>query len=520
MLILISAVLLLAAALTLLILRILRPEFRFTWLTAIAITFLAWITVLLWQPLLPLSITFPTWESPTLLVGAPAFSADGYSWPYAIALVTLALATLLTSSAREGFPDSLSWAVSLTICGLGLLAVTAENPLTLILIWGALDLAELLAVLRSVQGRELSERAVVAFSIRATGIVLVLLASVISSAAGGKMDFLSTPPQAGLLLLAAAGLRLGVIPLNLPYGTVSTLSRGVGTTLRLVSAAASMILLTRIPTASLSSPVSPILLVLAAIAALYGGWMWLRAPDELNGLTFWVIALASLAVACALRGDPAGAAGWGVALLLSGGALLLTSVQQTWLNRSLLIGAWALSALPFSLTASAWQFNSGGWDFLLPAFLAAQACVLAGFIRHALRPSTRESLSAQPVWVRSVYPAGIGLLLLIQLLLGFGGWQGALSFGLLPAGIAVAVLTAGLLWAAPRFRIFNPVRAHWLQPTTPSRIDRLYQNLWTIYRWFGRVTQTLSDVFEGEGGFMWTLLFLIFFVLLIAQRKP
>lgn len=520
MLIIITTLLLLATALALVILRITRPEFRFNWLVAVGGAFLAWISVLLWQAQMPLSLTLPSWQPASLFSESPSFAADRLSWPYALSLATLALAILLTASVRADFPNSLSWAGSLTLSALGLLAVTANNPLTLVLVWAALDLTELITMLRSVNGSQLSERIVIAFSTRALGIVLLLLADIVSVAAGKPMDFISTPPQAGLLLLVAAGLRLGVLPLHLPYASESSLRRGLGTTLRLVSATSSLVLLAHIPASSLASPLTPLLLILASASAVYGGWMWLRAPDELAGRPFWVIAIASLAVASALRGDPAGTTAWGVALVLAGGALFLASVQQTWLNRVLLIGAWTLSTLPFSLTASGWENNVGGFVLALPFFLTAQAMIIVGFIRHASRPSTRPSLDSQPTWTKGVYPAGIGVLLFVQLVLGFWGWDGALRIGAWGASIAASLLTLGLLWAMPRFPVLNPVRAHWVQPAPNSRLDQLYQNLWGLYRFFGRLSQTISNTLEGESGIMWTLLFLVLFVALLTQRKP
>jgi hypothetical protein len=41
-----------------------------------------------------------------------------------------------------------------------------------------------------------------------------------------------------------------------------------------------------------------------------------------------------------------------------------------------------------------------------------------------------------------------------------------------------------------------------------------------LYRAAGRFSQTIADTLEGEGGIMWTLLFLILLVSLIVQRKP
>lgn len=520
MFILITTLLLFATALMLVLLHIIRPEYRFAWLTAVGIVFLAWISVLFWLPQLPLSTTLPSWK-PTDLFSTPiVFTADPLSWPFALSLVTLAIAILLTASAREGFPDYYGWAVSLTLCGLGLLAVTARNPLTLVLVWAGLDLAEVVTMLSAVKERGPSERTVIAFSVRAAGIVLVLLAQVIGSIGGKPVDFVSMPPQAGLLLLAAAGLRLGVLPVHLPYNSESSLRRGLGTMLRLVSAAASLVLLAHIPSGSLASPLTPLLLVLSAIAALFGSWMWLRAPDELTGRPYWIIGLASLAMASALHGNPSGAASWGVALILAGSTLFLASAQQTWLNRILLLGVWSISSLPFSLTSSGWKTASGTGDIFLPVFIIAQALLIAGFVRHSLRSSTRASFESQPVWVKRIYPAGIGLLVLVQILLGLLAWDGTFQVAGWIPGIVSSVLSLGLLWAIPRFPVLNPVPAHWLKPSSTSRIDRFYQSLWAFYRWLGNISQIVSDILEGEGGIMWVLLFLILFVSLIVQRKP
>jgi len=284
----------------------------------------------------------------------------------------------------------------------------------------------------------------------------------------------------------------------------------------LVSAASSIVLLTHVPPDSLRSGLTPFLLGLSIIAALYGGWMWLRAPDELTGRPYWVIGLAALSITAALSGNPLGAVAWGCALVLVGGALFLASVQQVWLNRALLIGAWSLSSLPFSLTASAWLGNLG---FFIPFVIAAQALIIAGFIRHALRPSGRDTLDAQPRWALAAYPTGIILLLASQLVLGFIGWDGALQIGAWIQAIIVSLLTFGLVWATPRFRILNPIRAHWVN-TTASRTDSIYSGVWSLYRVFGRISKTINITLEGEGGIMWTLLFLVIFVSLLTQGIP
>ena len=520
MLILITVVLLFVTSLALLILSVLRRPFRFAWLTAVGAAFLAWLSVILWRALLPLSLHLGSWAPADLLPAAPMLMADQFSWLYALSLVTLALATVLTAPVRADFPRTSTLSVILAVCGLGLLAVTAGNPLSLALLWAALDLTELITILSSADGRAASQRVVTTFAVNAVAIILLMLAQVTSSPINKPVDFSGISPAAGLLLLAAAGLRLGILPVHLPYASETSLRRGVGTSVRLVSAAASLVLLSRVPATSIPSLLALLILVITALAALYAGWMWLRAPDELVGRPFWIMGLAALAVFSAMRGNPVGATAWGVALILAGAALFISSIQNAWLNRALLAGAWTVSALPFSLTATGWIGAGGALDLALPVFIAAQALLAAGFVRHALRPSTRTPLESQPAWARSVYPAGLALLIVVQAALGFAGWDGSLQIGVWVACVAAAVLTVGILWAVPRFRVLNPVPAHWLQPLATSRIERLFRNLRGFYDWLESISQTVSGVLEGDAGLMWTLLFLVLFVVMIVQRNP
>jgi hypothetical protein len=152
---------------------------------------------------------------------------------------------------------------------------------------------------------------------------------------------------------------------------------------------------------------------------------------------------------------------------------------------------------------------------MVPFAIATQAAMIAGFARHALRSTRTETLDDQPSWAKAVYPAGIILLLVIQVLLGIFGWEGAQQIGNWIPALLASLLTLGLFIATRRFRIFNPTRAHWVASESP-RINNPYQGLWSIYRWLARTVQTVTNTLEGEGGIMWTLLFLALFVLVIV----
>jgi hypothetical protein len=233
-----------------------------------------------------------------------------------------------------------------------------------------------------------------------------------------------------------------------------------------------------------------------------------------------LIGLGSLAVASALSGNPLGATAWSCALILSGGALFLASAENRWLDRVLLIGVFGISSLPFSLTASGWVVQGQRLTLAMPFLIAAQVMLLAGYIRQSRRSSQRTSFENQPIWARNVYPFGVYIILLTILILGFFGWGGTLQLGSWIAAFTASLLTFGLLRLIPRMRILNPVRAHWVRTTDTSRLDTIYHTVWEVYRGIRRVTATFSNVLEGESGVMWTLLFLVLFITILAQGTP
>lgn len=506
-------------ALALVILRWTRPGFAYTWLIAASGALVVWISVLVWRFRLPLTFQFPRWEPTNLFLQSLTFSADDLTWLYAFSIASLALAVILTAVARANFPDPQAWAATFVLAGLGLLAVLADNPLSLLMVWAAIDLAELVAQLLSVEGPQASEKVVNSFATRVAGMGMLLWASMVSISAGVVLDFQEVPPQAGLFLLIAVGLRLGVFPLHLPFASESAIRRGFGSMLRLSSTASSLILLARIPTVGVSSTFTPALLLLTAFAALYAGWMWLRFTDELNARPYWVIGLASLAIASALRGNPVGAVTWGCVLILSGGALFLSSVYQPWLRRALGVGIWGLSALPFTLTATGWESNTPTFWLSWPFLIAAHAFLMAGYYRHLVRLTKQTSYETLDRSARIVYPFGIGVLLLAIVLLGFWGWQGASQIGaVLPALFSLG-LSGAVIWLLPRLSMLSPTRVHWVRSGNAGPlVDWFFRFLRGTFRLVGKLSHAFSFILEGEGGIMWALLFLAFFITLLTQQ--
>jgi hypothetical protein len=507
MLILLPVIFLVLTALVLVILRFTQPTFRYPWMVAVAGGTFALIFVFFWHIRLPQSVSIVFWQPVTVFPYSLSWVADGVSWPYALSLATLASAVIWTSVVRIEY-DPLTWAGTLLVTALGILAVAAENPITLVLTWSAVDLAELITMLRSTVGEDENKAVLIAFSARVTGTGLVLLAYLITLAGGSGLNFQSIPSSAGIYLLIAAGLRLGVLPLHLPYQRESDLLRGFGTTLRLVSAAASLSLLARLPASALSSSLVPFLLILAAIAALYAGWLWLRASDELLGRPFWVLGLASLSVAACLRGNPTGSIGWGTTLILSGGLLFLFSARQRSILWLPLLALVSFSTLPYSTSASAWlTANNSSWFFII-IFIPAQALLMAGYVRHSLHPG-ETSLESHARWTKVLYPTGLLLLEGIAILLGLWGWDGSRSIGIWWAALVSFALATGFsalaLILLPRLALPS-VSTRW---THIFRLEWFFTLISAVFRFFHGIADMISSSLEGEGGLLWSLTLLV-----------
>jgi len=515
MLILLPSILLAATAFTLVILRLIRPAFRFIWLVAASGSILTLATVLLWQIHLPQFVALPAWHLQPLFYYSPSWLADRASWPYVLSLVALALAIILTSVARAE-ANPMAWVGTLLLTALGLLAVTAENPLALVLAWTALDLTELVTMLLSVEGEKQSEGVVVAFAARLAGTGLLIWANILSIAGQTPLNLIMVPARSGLYLLLAVGLRLGVLPLHLAYRKERMVRRGFGTALRLVTAASSLVLLARLPAGTIPSSIVPYLLALTCLAAFYAGWMWLFSSDELTGRSFWLVGMAALSFAAAIRGNPTGSIAWGIGLILGGGCLFLYSARQRRLLWLPVLSLMSLTALPFTITATGWLSGENTPLLYWLPFLMAQSLLLAGFIRHSLNVGETSLESTLP-WVKVIYPLGLFLLLFTQLILSLWGWAGARQIGVWWAALADLGLVALITWLALKYRTQLPAqaeRSHW---SDLFRLNWLYRAAWILYRWLGRMINVITSTSEGDGGVLWSFVILALFLSLLAR---
>jgi hypothetical protein len=502
-----------------------KASMGWTWLLAVSGLLVTWVFVLLsrWMELTP--IRLPNWWLEEEAAYQISFQVDSIAWTYAFSLVSILLVVVITASARnllQGRPHN--WALGMTITAAGLLAIYANDPLTLILAWTLIDLLELVFMFGGLSHPRFKQMAVLSFAARSIGTLVVIIAAFASRAEGVPLRLDQPSPEVGLALLIAAGLRLGVLPLHLPFSRELPIRRGIGTILRLVAPASSLTLLARLPATAVPPDVAPYLLVFASLAAVYGGFMWLNARDELSGRPYWMIALAGMAVGSVIRSHPEASLAWGVSLLLPGSLLFLYSARSLKITFIPILAFLGLTGLPFMPAASGWQ------GLVIPPinipdilYLIAYAAVAAGFLRHLLEPG--EPISSFETWIRVVFPAGLSILLVSYFLTGIFGWEGSLTSGGVWVSLIAFALTLLMYWAANflhRAVAKGDENQRWYTIILSRigsglavffRLNWFYKLLWWISLLVQRLIQIITVILEGDGGLIWAMVLLAMLVI-------
>lgn len=521
---------LLLAALAIAILDRLRPKFGTSWLIASLTTILTWLFIIFLRLRLPTSLELLSWESIDLnLIGEFSLLLDYDSWPYVLSLITIALAIILTGAARTRYDSTpRSWSASLVITALGLLALQSGTSLTLMVAWVMVDLLELFYLLRLNDADRYLLRIILSYSVRLASILSLILATTQAWQVGGPFDLTQIPPRTGFFFLLAGGLRLGVFPLNLPFLQEPGMRRGAGNIIRLAPVASSLCLLARLPADLLPLTLirwMPLFEGLLAATALYSAFRWLRTSDEILGRPYWIVGWSSLATVSVLNGAPSTSLAWGTALILPGSLLFLYYPRVQRMNFLLHFGLIGLVGLPFTPLASGWAgLTADGFTFWTVLFLFAHAILILGYLNRALQPGGASGVLES--WARLVYPLGLIIIIQANIMLGLIGWPGSFTLGMWWYPLISLLLMLGAVFLSRRLGIRPPYiqlpeRSEykkvldWLLPRLESffRMDWVYQVLWWVKNFLGKIIRAFTNLIESEGGLLWTVLL---FVLLIA----
>ena len=496
-----------------------RPEIGSTWIIASGAGMLAWL-IMAGSPFRFFQeISLSGWLPFTSQALELKFQIEKVSWPYALSVLALNVAVLLTSSARIHVKnESYLWAGSLLLSAIGLMACSAISPLSLILIWTLLDISELGFILFIRAVRKMESAGLASFTWRVFGTLILAGVTIVAAKGGLLQDFKDIQAAFFPAIFFAVILRLGIFPLHPGISRYSPINRSAGNVINLIAPASALVLLGRLPAEKSPNSLLQLFFTFFLFYAIFMAYKWATSTSELNGRPFWIFCGAMLAILTVGNGNSQLSPVWGTIVLIGGGSLFLASPRNKWILVLLMFIFFGISGIPGSPTITAWNGLIQGSPIIeIPLIFVTIIGLFYGFIKFS--QMSEGSFSNVDRWVKVVFPAGLGIMILTQWIIFIRGLPTSLSFDYWWCGIIVLILTLLiLLWqlkklpaffyrALDRIKLPKGVETERILDTFFSFgwMSRIYDFL---FRFIQKVVTLITSVLEGEGGILWAILLL------------
>jgi hypothetical protein len=500
------------------------------WLILTAMAVMLWGATMAMHFKLPLTQTIAHWLPSSDASETLSFTLDRISWTLSMALVTMLVGIIFTDTGRLGASESLSeWTQLLLLTALGLVAVVANSPLTFILAWTLIDLVEIIVLVRIHPNDDLPVQTMAVFGSRFAGTVLVLLAMVLGYQNGSALILSQASGTPLTLLVFGAALRLGIVPLHLPYTMDVNLRRSLGSALRLVPPLAAFVFIARMPNIPSVGGWMLIVLVFAVLGTLFGAIKWYSSQDELSGRPYWLMAFSSLALIGLLNGKPEVTAYLGLIMAVLGCWSFLHSIEIGWLKYLSPVAALAMIGLPITPgTILPDAFAQGATNSFFFVWIGL-AFLVAGLVKFSGQ-QTHEHRSVEN-WQRFFYIVGMVFLLLAPWLVEVWYFSEWVTFSGLISSLAVIILLGIILTLTYNIKVRTMILAKFttrfadLAAKTGLVLHQFFKLDW-FYRFIGvfvnlleRMLNSINAILEGEGGILWALVFLVLLISLISSVK-
>lgn len=526
----IPAAVLLGAALFILLLNRGKPNIGLSWFTAIlaALFVWGWTVSIYWRAdflreglSAELPGVFSPWTSSGDISGI-GFILDRISYPYMLAVSALLVVLLLTApSYMEPQTAPRLWFFYLVIEAIGYLSVSASRLSFVIFGWTIFDGIDLVTRYLQIRPEPIPRGYLRALGVRFFGTVLASASMAYSVAEPEAAEGLFVSAHAGVFLMLACALRIGIFPISQPYSEMSSSRVGLGTMLRLVSALTVIPVMSRVPLVELSPNMGILLSITGGLASLVGAVGWLLSEDSFSGISYAALAISGMAFVSALSRDPEALTAWGISIVLTCAPLSLYRVHNIFMNILASLLVICFSGLPFTPNAVGWRALVGApyspKDLL---FILVMLLLIAGAFIHILRSEGRKFTDLEP-WMRSVYPLGILAAVGTHVFISYSCYDEMFSMGVIPASVSAfsggVLLAAYMRWLPERFRTQNVlawaregISLFWRMMQRLLDMNWLFSLGRILMRVLDRLVRSLTRVIENNGGLVWEFLLLAF----------
>lgn len=532
MLSLVPVFLLIIAAIFMQVFGIIKMRAGTTWLIAAVLTFAAWLTMLPIGLLLPPEVAIRNWLPTLIQTHTLIFSYTPLTWVFGFLILTLLVAVVFSEAKHlesPGYVQKLSGSIILT--AFGLLAILSRSVLSFILAWALIDLVEfgLIAILI---GRPKSHSsATTAVLFRAVGILLLIVFTAIvpSEISTGLPDSISK--QQWWLLIVLTLFRTGTLPLYQPYIDTPAYQRGIVTLLRIMPLVTVFAFITFISPFSLPEMPGGALIFLLDLALLYGAVSWFSKENEIKGRPYWLFSMAGFGLLSFLTSRVAALSGIALVLVIGGSGLFLYIPRLSKkINAFIVVLLLSLLMLPFSPSAPFAQlFTAGISVFHKIIWFLSYAFLIAGVVKHALRRVDHSEL-LEP-WMTLFHSIALYFVAVAPWLMVAVFFRAQAESITWWPWIITLLITSVFLFL---FFFFSH-RISYYQGRFKPKLERLrdlehlmsplFKFTWLsrFLDWLGfgieKTVNLLTKVLEGDGGVLWSFLFIVLLLSLLLTRQ-
>ncbi len=477
---------------------------------------------------------------PLAVFGAPlAFEADASNWSLAMVLGATTFLSLLACCAGRNHPTTPSVALILIGTGTGIIALFATSFMALLVAWGATDIVLSLALAR--HGASGARRAGLALFSGSVATVALWSAPLLAQGEGAS-DFLDLAHFSGAAaqwLQIAVVLRLGLVPLHLwrPIDLETEPAQLIP--LVVIPTLLGFDLLTFLP--ALTAGLPSVLFALSALTALVGGFVAWSETDERLSLAGVMVAQTGLAVlAVANAGQQAVAIVIAAAIAWALGITLFAlppgwSGRYFWRGLPSLLALLSLVGLPSTLgfVARFTAYSGLEADVLaLVVALLGEIFLVAAMVRLWFWAEPRP-LPGRFLEVPYLLAFALAAVVLFWLglspdlfvgrgqdtalpglneLLNQGGVAGWAGWALpIIAGVILFLVGEGLR---------QRMEGGWRGLGGLLRLEWVYGLFYLFMRQVAHLLRGISNVVEGEGALLWTMVILLIVLLYLNGGAP
>jgi hypothetical protein len=492
------------------------------WLLLAVVSVVLWVVTLIIPHDGTIPFTIRNWFSAGNEQINLNFAVNPTNWPIVFTLLTVHIAFLFVSGSKQELDqDFIFWILEAGEVALAYFAVTAVDMWTVIIAWTAMDLGSLVYEF-FIRKNHVNSALVVPLFFKLTGSLLLIYATAISSGNSQVLSMTNIPASASGLVFAAAILHSGVLPFRFPEQrkkSIETITNGLFFLLPFVS---SLFLVVYLPNSDIPFLSFILISSLTIIGMYYFGLLWMQMTEEINKLYYLALAFVSFAIFRYATGTHQDLVPWLVLTLMGGSWLLQFSHRGSSTRLLPIFLLVSMLGIPFTLTSyGSSLYFSDGFKFSVVFILFFQVLYVIGFYQSLTQEKEQfDDLdsSSQLNYLIAILISGLAILLISYRLAGslineISNWW---------AGLTIIAVSAGyLIWKRSQAGKTVEGKLDLEQNRINRRVEKALSFDWLV-KAVTVVAERLrpfvtgfSNLMEGEGGILWSIVFMALLVTLL-----